>query len=54
MANHYLLEYNKPKPNITDNFYNHINYEWLKTNKIPDDEDKYTHFIETQYDINNK
>ena len=42
------------KPRIKDDFYTYINHEWLTTNKIPQDENTYTHFIQTQYDINDK
>ena len=55
MINTYILnDYKGSKPTITDDFYGNINFDWLKSNKIPDDEDKYTHFIETQYNINDK
>lgn len=40
------------KPRINDNFYAHVNHEWLNTKKIPDDDIKYTSFIETQNKIN--
>ena len=54
MTTYILNDYKGPKPRLTDDFYGYVNYEWLKSNKIPADEDKYTHFIETQYNINNK
>lgn len=55
MEKTYILnDYKSPKPKQTDDFYTYTNYNWLITNKIPEDEDKYTHFIETQYNINNK
>jgi putative endopeptidase len=50
----YTINYSNIKPSLKEDFYNNINYEWLISNKIPEDEDKYTHFIETQYDINHK
>ena len=55
MTNPYIIkDYNDPKPKLVDDFYTYINYDWLKSNKIPEDEDRYTHFVETQYSINNK
>ncbi len=40
------------KPRITDNFYAHVNHDWLINNNVPDDEIKYTSFIKTQKRIN--
>jgi len=45
---------NEPRPNLNDDFYGHINHDWFQENDIPDDEVRYTHFIQTQLDINNK
>lgn len=42
----------KEKPRLNDDFYGYINYDWIKSNKIPDDETRFTHFIETQLRIN--
>jgi len=55
MTHTYIIKnYNDPRPKLEDDFYTHINYEWLRSNKIPEDEDKYTHFLETQNFINDK
>ena len=55
MTHSYIINnYDDPKPKLVDDFYTYVNYDWLRSNKIPEDEDKYTHFIETQYSINNK
>jgi putative endopeptidase len=42
------------KPKYSDDFYKYINYEWLMNNKIPDDEIRYTHFLQTQMNINDE
>jgi putative endopeptidase len=53
--NKYVLnDYKGPRPRLNDDFYGWINYKWLNSNSIPDDEIRYTHFIQTQLDINNK
>jgi putative endopeptidase len=48
-----IKNYNEGKPSIVDDFYGWVNYSWIRSNKIPDDETKYTHFIQTQLIINN-
>jgi len=47
-------DYKGPRPRLEDDFYVWYNYDWLINNKIPDDEVKYTHFVQVQLDINNK
>ena len=37
-----------------DDFYTYINYDWLQTAKIPEDETRYTHFMEVQNRINDQ
>jgi predicted metalloendopeptidase len=49
--NYKVNNYEK-KPSLNDDFYGYINYDWIKANKIPEDETRYTHFIETQLRIN--
>jgi len=49
-----IKDYKGPRPNISDDFYGWYNYEWLRSNKIPDDEIRYTHFVQVQLEINNK
>jgi putative endopeptidase len=44
----------QPRPKLYNDFYGWVNYNWLITNTIPEDETKYTHFIETQFNINDK
>jgi len=48
-----LNDYNNGRPKLNDDFYGWVNYDWLKNNKIPDDESKLTHFTYTQLNINN-
>ena len=51
----YLInDYKGPRPRLEDDFYVWYNYNWLTTNKIPDDDIRYTHFIQVQLDINDK
>ena len=45
--------YDNGKPRKNDDFYGCTNYEWIRNNTIPEDEVKYTHFIQTQLAINN-
>jgi putative endopeptidase len=52
--NYILNTYEQGKPNCKDDFYGCVNYEWIRNNRIPDDEIKYTHFISTQLNINNQ
>ena len=49
-----INDYKGPRPKISDDFYGWYNYEWLISNKIPDDEVRYTHFVQAQLEINNK
>lgn len=42
----------KIKPKHTNDFYNSVNYDWLTSNTIPNDEVKYTHFLQVQNEIN--
>lgn len=42
----------KIKPKHTDDFYNWVNYDWLTSNTIPNDEVRYTHFSQVQNEIN--
>jgi predicted metalloendopeptidase len=37
-----------------DDFFTYINYDWLQTAKIPEDETRYTHFVEVQNRINHQ
>jgi len=48
-----INNYDNGKPSYYNDFYGWVNYDWIKSNKIPDDETKYTHFIKTQISINN-
>lgn len=48
----YKVNNYEKKPNLNDDFYGYVNYNWIKSNKIPDDETRFTHFIETQLRIN--
>ena len=47
-----INKYDNGKPSYENDFYGWVNYDWIKNNRIPDDEVKYTHFIETQLKIN--
>ena len=49
-----LSYYNKPRPKLVDDFYEWYNYKWLNDNKIPNDEIRYSHFVQVQNEINNK
>ena len=49
-----INDYKGPRPKLSDDFYGWYNYDWLNENKIPDDDVRYTHFIQAQLDINNK
>jgi predicted metalloendopeptidase len=42
------------QPKQSDDFYGWVNYDWLLSNKIPKDEIRYTHFIQTQHKINSQ
>jgi putative endopeptidase len=44
----------KTIPKYSDDFYTAVNYNWLTTTRIPDDEIKYTQFIQTQITTNDK
>lgn len=52
--NYIVNQYNNGKPSYYNDFFGWVNYDWIKNNKIPDDEVKYTHFILTQLTINNQ
>lgn len=52
--NYIVNQYNNGKPSHYNDFFGWANYDWIKNNKIPDDEVKYTHFILTQLTINNQ
>lgn len=49
-----LYSYGKKKPDINDDFYGWSNHNWFLNNYIPDDKTKYTHFTQTQDDIDLK
>lgn len=51
--NYELKSYNDIKPSYKNDFYGYVNYDWIKSTLIPNDEIKYTHFIQTQHQINN-
>ena len=46
------MNLNSKKLKYHDDFYTYINYDWLLTAKIPEDETRYTHFMEVQNRIN--
>ena len=50
----YKFKKYKIKPKYYDDFYNSINYNWLKKNKIPKDQLTYNIFTQLQSKINNK
>ena len=49
-----LYNYIGNRPNINDDFYGWSNHNWFLNNYIPDDKTKYTHFTQTQDDIDLK
>jgi putative endopeptidase len=49
-----LNDYKGPRPLLNDDFYGWMNHRWINSNSIPDDDIRYTHFIETQIEINSK
>ena len=50
----YRFKKYKIKPKYYNDFYNSINYKWLKKNKIPKDQLTYNIFTQIQTKINNK
>lgn len=52
--NYTVNQYTNGKPSYYNDFFGWANYDWIKNNKMPDDEVKYTHFILTQLTINNQ
>ncbi len=48
-----LNDYKSSRPSANDDFYGWVNHKWINSNSIPDDEIRYTHFIQAQLGINN-